>query len=156
MMGQLLNVAIATQSTVPRILGTNELTPMSIDPLSTSSNEFTPMTIEPLNAIPMGGDLVENGLTEYCAQNTHDAPQNTMQQSVNHQNQSESQNNNHSKLVPLKLPKVRGRKPKHDPRKQLFNIPDICDQLASSVTREEILYCEVSISINFTLKKRKA
>lgn len=131
----------------PGNANTNELAPMSIDPLTASSNKFTPMTVEPLNAVAMGADLVENGSVEYSAQDTHDAPQNTMQQVANHQNQTNSPNN-HSELVPLKLPKVRGRKPKYGPRKQLLNIPDICDRLASSVAREEILYCEVIISIN--------
>ncbi|TVU14514.1 hypothetical protein EJB05_37988 [Eragrostis curvula] len=127
----------------PLTASTNEPTPMSIDPLSASSNEFTPMTIEPLNAIPMGADLVENGSIEYSALDTHDTPQDTMQQVANQQNHTESQNNSdHSQLVPVKLLKVRGRKPKHGPRKQLLNIPDICDRLASSVAREEILYCE--------------
>ncbi|KAK3144771.1 hypothetical protein QOZ80_4AG0317660 [Eleusine coracana subsp. coracana] len=126
----------------PGTARTNESIPMIIDSLTASSNEFTPLTIEPLNAIPMGADLVENGSIEYCAEHTHDAPQNTMQQVANHQNQTDSPNNNHSELAPLKLPKVRGRKPKHGPRKQSLNIPDICDHLASSVAREEILYCE--------------
>lgn len=131
----------------PGIASTTESAPMSIDPLTGSSNEFTPMTVELLNAVPMGADLVENGSVEYCAQHTDDAPQNTMQQDANHQNQTDSQYNN-QELVSLKLPKVRGRKPKYGPRKQLFNIRDICDRLASSVAREEILYCEVIILIN--------
>jgi hypothetical protein len=133
----------------------NEFTPMSINPLTASSNESTPMTIEPLNAIPMGSDVVENGSTKYSAQHTHDARY-TMQQAENDQNQTNSQNSNsNSGLIPLKLPKVRGRKPKHGPRKQFLNIPGICDRLASSVACEEILYCEVNIYINFTWKKGK-
>ncbi|XP_062185244.1 histone-lysine N-methyltransferase ASHH1 isoform X2 [Phragmites australis] len=124
------------------IASSNELAPMTVEPLTASSNEFTPMTIEPLNAIPMGADFVENGSVEYSAEDARDAPQNSVQKVANNQNQTESQNNNHSELVPVRSsPKLPGRKAKRGPRKQL-NITDICDRLASSVAREEILYCE--------------
>ncbi|KAJ1270992.1 hypothetical protein BS78_06G094600 [Paspalum vaginatum] len=120
----------------------NELAPMNVEPSAASSNEFTPMTIEPLNAIPMVAHLVENGLTEYSAQDTYDTSQNSVPSAANHVNQNESQNNsNHSALVPVKpAPKRRGRKPKHVLRK--LDIPDICNRLASSEACEEILYCE--------------
>nr|CAB3487044.1 unnamed protein product [Digitaria exilis] len=121
----------------------NELAPMAVEPLAASSNEFVPMTIEPLNAIPMAAQFVENGLTEYSAQDTHLAPQNSVPEAANHQNQTESQNSsNHLALVPVKsIPKRRGRKPKRVLVKQM-DIPDICNRLTSSVAREEILYCE--------------
>ncbi|KAL6883594.1 hypothetical protein ACP4OV_011008 [Aristida adscensionis] len=121
----------------------NKFTPMTVEPLSASSHEFTPMTIEPLNAIPMGVDFIENGSTEHSTQNTHDVPRNAVCKVENQQSQTESEKNStHSELFPVKpSPKVPGRKPKRHPRKQM-NIPDICDRLASSVAREEILYCE--------------
>lgn len=124
----------------------NELAPMAVEPLAASSNEFVPMTIEPLNAIPMAAQFVENGSTEYSAQDTHLAPQNSVPEAANHQNQTESQNSsNHLALVPVKsIPKRRGRKPKRVLVKQM-DIPDICNRLTSSVAREEILYCEVKI-----------
>lgn len=124
----------------------NELALMAVEASSANSNEFTPMTIEPLNAIPMEAHFVKNGLTEYSAQDAHAAPQNSVPEAGNHQNQTESQNNsNHSALLLVKsMPKRRGRKPKRVVVKQL-DIPDICDRLASSVAREEILYCEVKI-----------
>jgi hypothetical protein len=100
------------------------------------------MTIEPLNAIPMVARFAENGSTEHNAQDSHVTPQNSVPEAANHQNQTESQN---KALVPVKpIPKRRGRKPKRVVRKQL-DIPDICDQLVSSVACEEILYCEVKI-----------
>ncbi|OEL37404.1 Histone-lysine N-methyltransferase ASHH1, partial [Dichanthelium oligosanthes] len=122
----------------------NELAPMAVEPLAASSNGFTPMTIEPLNAIPMvAHHFVENGSTEYSAQDAHVAPQNSVPEAANHLNQTESQNNsNHSALALVKsIPKRRGRKPKRVLPKQL-DIPDICERLASSVACEEILYCE--------------
>ncbi|CAN6270200.1 unnamed protein product [Urochloa humidicola] len=120
----------------------NGLAPMAVGPLAASLNEFTPMTIEPLNSIPMVSHFVENGSTEYSAQDAHVAPQNSVPETTNHPNQTESQNSNHSALVVVKsIPKRRGRKPKRIVPKQL-DIPDICDRLASSVAREEILYCE--------------
>jgi len=119
----------------------NELATMTVEPLAASSNEFTPMTIEPLNAIPMVARFAENGSTEHNAQDSHVAPQNSVPEAANHENQTESQN---KALVPVKpIPKRRGRKPKRV-RKQL-DIPDICNRLVSSVACEEILYCEVKI-----------
>jgi len=116
----------------------NELATMTVEPLAASSNEFTPMTVEPLNAIPMGARFAENGLTEHNAQDSHVAPQNSVPEAANHENQTESQN---KALVPVKpIPKRRGRKPKRVVRK--LDIPDICDRLVSSVACEEILYCE--------------
>ncbi|KAL6652891.1 hypothetical protein ACP70R_011816 [Stipagrostis hirtigluma subsp. patula] len=134
---------LAPMTVEPRNASSNELAAMTVEPLNASSNEFTPMTIEPLNAIPMGSDFIETGPTEYSTQDARDAPRNPMCTVANQQNQTESQKNStHSELAPVKsLPKVRGRKPKRDPRKTL-SIPDICDRLASSVAREEILYCE--------------
>lgn len=133
----------------------NELALMAVEPLAASSNEFVPMTIEPLNAIPMAAHFVENGSTEYSAQDSHVAPQNSVPEAANHQDQTESQNNsNHSALALVKsMPKRRGRKPKRVQLKQL-DIPDICDRLASSVAREEILYCEVKIYCYFFLFKK--
>ncbi|KAM3367444.1 hypothetical protein ACQJBY_016195 [Aegilops geniculata] len=127
----------------PEIASSNEFTPLSVEPLTASSDELTPMTIEPLIAVPVGVDIMENGLTEYGAQYSDDAAQNSMHKVAKLENQSSPQNNNHhTELVLVRpTPKFRGGKAKRGLRKQL-NVADICDRLASAAARQEILFCE--------------
>lgn len=138
----------------PEIASSNEFTPLSVEPLTASSDELTPMTIEPLIAVPVGVDIMENGLTEYGAQYSDDTAQNSMHKVAKLENQSSPQNNNHhTELVLVRpTPKFRGGKAKRGLRKQL-NVADICDRLASAAARQEILFCEVKTNSNSLVLK---